>query len=245
MSNLDLAIVLAFSAALGGCATGRIAESADPQDPPVRTTETRTTDPVTGRTTTTTTTAAPRTDTRMQDQRARNTHQDYETAVAVRREHPWEVTLSGSGSNDEDFDVGSGMLNGSVGYYFSEWTLLALRHGVSYSDDVAPASVGGSAEDVWNFQTRIAFDVHIPMPVVTPYAGILVGYIYGDSDALDDTFAVGPEAGVKIYVQHDAFLQLGAEWLFFTDRDSTLSSTFDEVFEDGQIFYFAGFGLRF
>jgi hypothetical protein len=217
-----------------------------PQDPPRRTTETRTTDPVTGRTTTTTTTAPVRTD--MQDGRdmgARNVHGDYDSAIRLRREHPWEVTLTGSGSNDENFDVGSGLLNGSLGYYFTEWTLLAVRHGVSYSDDIAPASVGGSAEDVWNFQTRIAFDVHIPMPVVTPYAGVLIGYIYGDSDALDDTFAAGPEAGVKIYVQHDAFLQLGAEWLFFTDRDDALNSTFDEVFEDGQIFYFAGFGLRF
>jgi hypothetical protein len=232
MSKLDLAIVLATSAVLGSCATGRIAESTAPQDPPARTTETRTTDPVTGRTTTTTTTTPTP---RPQDTRPRDLHGDYETAIRIRHEHPWEVTLTGGGSNDENFDVGGGQLSGSAGYYFSEWTELSLRHSVNFSDDE------GLGEDVWDFQTRVAFDLHFPAPVVTPYVGALIGYLYGNSDVLDDTFALGPEAGVKIYLQHDAFLQIGAEWVFFTDRDSTI----DDTFEDGQIFYFAGFGLRF
>lgn len=236
MSKLDLAAILSCCALFGACATGRIAETAAPQDPPARTTQTRTTDPVTGRTTTTTTTTAPA---RPQEPRDRNVHNDYETSIRVRAEHPWEVTLGGVGSNDEKFDAGGGSLSGSVGYYFSEWTQLALRHNVSYSDDLG-APPGVSPEDVWNFQTRVAFDLHFPMPVVTPYIGALVGYIYGDSD-VDDSFAIGPEAGVKIYVQHDAFIQLGAEWVFFTDRDESI----DDTFEDGQIFYFAGIGLRF
>jgi hypothetical protein len=240
MSKLDLAIVLAVTAALTGCASGPIAESGAPQNPPVRT-ETRTTDPVTGRTTTTTTTTPPATatDTRRQDVRDSRTHGDYETDLRIRREHPWEVTLGGTGTNDENFDVGAGQLTGSVGYYFSEWTELSLRHSVSYSDDLA-APPGISPEDVWAFQTRLAFDLHFPMPVVTPYVGALVGYVYGDTP-VDDTFAIGPEAGIKIYVQHDAFIQVGAEWVFFTDRESTI----DDTFEDGQIFYFAGIGLRF
>jgi hypothetical protein len=201
---------------------------------------------VTGRTTTTTTTTNPprtTTETRPQDARDSRTHGDYETSLRIRREHPWEVTLGGSGSNDENFDVGGGQLNGSVGYYFSEAALLSLRHGVSYADDLAQAP-GINTEDVWAFQTRLAFDLHFPLPVVTPYVGALIGYIYGDTP-VDDTFAVGPEAGIKIYVQHDAFVQIGAEWLFFTDRETAEESTFEDVFEDGQIFYFAGLGLRF
>ncbi len=52
-----------------------------------------------------------------------------------RRTVPWEVTLGGSGTNDEHFDRGNGHLDIAVGYYFTEVVELAVRQSASYSDD--------------------------------------------------------------------------------------------------------------
>jgi hypothetical protein len=106
---------------------------------------------------------------------------------------------------------------------------------VAVADDETP---GGG--DTWNFVTRVAFDVHIPLGVVSPFVGVFGGWLYGDS-SVDDTFIAGPEVGAKIYLQRDAFLFAGAEWQFYFDEQDTL----DAAFEDGQFFYSAGFGLRF
>jgi hypothetical protein len=252
MSNLHLSGVLVLTAITGACASPRNAQTTPlpetllppeslTQDPPRRTDDRtlRTTEPV-------------RQDPppRVEDRTVRTAQpvrqdppprRDDRSILEERQKTPWEVTLSGVGTNDEEFNVGNGQLAVSVGYYFTEVLELVVRQGVSYSDDEGSVGGGASDDDVWNFQSRVALDVHIPMGNFVPYVGGNVGYLYGDTDTLDDTFAIGPEAGVKIYLQKAAFLQLGAEWEFFTDRKSSI----DDTFEDGQLFYFAGFGLRF
>jgi hypothetical protein len=224
MSNLHLCVFLASAAIAAGCATGRIEESTWLQDPPPR--------PGDPAYDARTTQAPPP---RTPPPRPR-------TIAEERRLVPWEVTLGGSGTNDETFDVGHGQASGSVGYYFNEWIELVLRQGVSYSDDEGVPGTDG--DDVWDFQTRVALDLHLPLGMVVPYIGVNVGYLYGDTEVASDTGAAGPEAGVKIYLQSDAFLQVGAEWEFFFDRQDARNQTFEETFDDGQIFYFAGFGLR-
>ena len=154
-----------------------------------------------------------------------------------RRDVPWEVTASGGGTNDEDFNVGNGSLNASVGYYFTEMIELVGRQTVFYSDD---EGILGDDEDVWAFQSMLGLDLHIPLGKVVPYVGGSVGFLYGDIPA-DETMAAGPEAGVKIYLQRAAFFHAGAAWQFFFDEQETI----DDAFTDGQIFYTVGFGLRF
>lgn len=154
-----------------------------------------------------------------------------------RRDVPWEVTLAGGGTNDEDFDIGNGSLDASVGYYFNEVVELVARQSVFFSDD---EGVLADDEDVWAFQSRIALDLHLPLGRFVPYVGASVGYLYGDIPT-DETGSAGPEAGVKIYLQRAAFLQIGAEWQFFFDEQDTIN----DAFEEGQLFYNVGFGLRF
>lgn len=132
----------------------------------------------------------------------------------------------------------------NVGYYFTEMVELVVRQSASYSDDL-PVAGTTDTESVWNFQTRVALDLHFPIGCFVPYVGVNVGYLYGDSDAPDDTLAGGVEGGAKIYVQPDAFLQAHIEWEFFEDRQQALDNSFRENFDDGAIFYFIGFGLRF
>jgi len=161
-----------------------------------------------------------------------------------RRRHPWEVALGGTGSNDDTWDVGGASATVNVGYYFTEMVELVVRQSASYSDDL-PVAGTTDTESVWNFQTRVALDLHFPIGCFVPYVGVNVGYLYGDSDAPDDTLAGGVEGGAKIYVQPDAFLQAHIEWEFFEDRQQALDNSFRENFDDGAIFYFIGFGLRF
>ena len=155
------------------------------------------------------------------------------------RKGPWEVTLGAGGSNDEHYDAGSGLLNASVGYYFNESLELVVRQGAAYSDDLGPA--GTDDDDVWDFQTRVALDFHVPMGVFVPYVGANLGYLYGDTAVTNDTLAAGPEAGVKIYLQPAAFLHVSAEYEFFFETQDSVR----DAFETGEVFYSAGFGLRF
>lgn len=155
-----------------------------------------------------------------------------------RRARPWEVTLGGRGTNDEHYTVGGGQLNGSVGYYLTEVVEIAVRQGVSYSDEL-PGAAGAETSEVWNFDTRIALDLHLPMGDFVPYLGGNVGALYGDST--NDTFAAGPEVGIKWYVKPDAFVHVGAEYEFFFESDENAGDAFDQ----GQVFYTAGLGLRF
>jgi hypothetical protein len=227
MNKITVLGVLVLATISSGCTTSRIAQTTWAQDPPPRAIDSRTTPP------------------QSPPPRDRVVVVDRDRAWAEDRRHkPWEFTLTGSGTNDEDFDIGNGIFNGSAGYYFNEVLELSVRQGVFFSDD-QPVGGSTSTEDVWNFQTRIALDLHFPIGAFVPYVGANVGYIYGDSDGPDDTLAAGPEAGVKIYLKSDAFLQVGAEWEFFEDRGTALEGSFEDSFDQGQIFYFAGFGLRF
>jgi hypothetical protein len=146
---------------------------------------------------------------------------------------PWEFTVGGAGSSNEDFDAGGAAASASVGYFFNEVVELSVRQTSGYSDPTA----GGSG--TWNSASRAALDLHFPLGSVYPYVGVMGGYAYGD--AINDSMMAGPEAGVKIFLKDDAFLLAGAEWQFFFED----SDTFDSAFEDGQLLYVLSLGLRF
>lgn len=148
-----------------------------------------------------------------------------------------EITMQGAGTSDERFRAGSGQLAGSVGYYVTERLLLAVRQNVSANKAAADGN------DLWDGATRLVADYHFPqanvVPQVTPYLGINIGYIYGDS--VTETMTAGPELGIKYFIKPDVFLQLGAEY-GFTFRSS---DRIDNAFENGSFFYGLGFGACF
>ena len=150
-----------------------------------------------------------------------------------RAHQPWEFTLAGSGTNDEHFNAGSAGVNGSIAYYFNEIVEVGVRQNVSYAD----AGVG--AGDIWNFGSFAAVDFNIPLGEFVPFVGGNIGYIYGDS--VKDSWAAGPEAGLKIYFKSDVFILLGAQWEFLFDSNNNLNNAFN----DGTIYYNIGLGARF
>ena len=247
MSTPHAVVLFSIAAVTGaGCTTGRIAQSswlhepaADYQDP-ARTTQ----DPVRTQPTQNPPPPVRTTQDPVRTQPPPPPPPERRSFTEERRRHPWEFTIGGTGSNDDKWDVGSGSGSASVGYYFNEMIELSARQSAAYSDDV-PVAGATSTESVWLFQTRIALDVHFPIGMFVPYIGANIGYLYGDSAIVDDTLAAGPEAGAKIYLQPDAFLQVHVEWEFFENRQDALESTFRENFDEGGIFYFVGIGLRF
>lgn len=147
--------------------------------------------------------------------------------------HPWEVAISGAGSNDEDFNAGGGTVAASLGYYFTEVFELSVRQLVSFQDP------GKGVSDLWNGATRVAADLHFPIDHVVPYVGAQFGWVYGDT--VNETLVAGPEGGLKVYVKEDVFFQAAIEYAFFFEDSDSL----DDAFDKGQILYTLGFGIRF
>ena len=146
-------------------------------------------------------------------------------------EGDWELTLGGSGSNDNSFDSGAGGLNGSIGYFFSDALELSLRQDLSLSD------LGGSSS--WSAGTRMALDYHFDLGRTRPFVGVNAGGFYGDD--VPDTFAAGLEAGIKYYVKPQTFVFLMGEYAWLFDDASDANNTFD----DGRFVYSLGIGFNF
>ena len=137
----------------------------------------------------------------------------------------WELTLSGSGSNDRDFDEGEFSITGDLGQYVTPELLLALRQTVSY------VSAG---DDNFFASTRVAADYHFDLGgALVPFVGGNIGYVYGGR--VRDTVAAGPEGGVKYYMRDDAFLFGRVEYQFFF-RSNDL---------DDRVIYTIGAGFNF
>jgi len=147
-------------------------------------------------------------------------------------EGEWEATLSGTGTSDNDFDNHTVGLSGSLGKYVTDNWLLGVRQSLNFAD------VEGG-EDRTNFATRMFGDYVFDLGRWRPYIGASLGYIYGDN--VNDTFAAGPEVGVKYYADRNTFVYLQAEYQFaFEDADDA-----DDAADDGQFFYGVGVGFNF
>lgn len=143
---------------------------------------------------------------------------------------PWELILTGSGSNDNDFDSGGFQINAEIGYYFTPELYVALRQGFGYSD---------FGDSTWTGSTSGAFDYHFDLDRLRPFVGVSFGGLYGED--VEETFIAGPEAGVKYYVNTDTFLygRVAYEFLF-DDADEA-----DDAFDDGRFVYVVGIGFNF
>jgi hypothetical protein len=141
------------------------------------------------------------------------------------------ATLNGSGSSDEDFDNNLFSISGALNYFFTDRIEGAIRQTVSW------AKVEG-ADSTWNAATRVAADYDFDFGRLWPFAGGSLGYIYGDN--VKDTWVIGPEVGVRYFVNQTTFLLGMIEWEFFLDRDNNHHDTL----EDSIFLYTAGIGFR-
>jgi hypothetical protein len=147
------------------------------------------------------------------------------------KEGDFELTLGGSGSNDENFDGAVFNIEAGLGYFITQNLEAVLRQGVSYAD--VPDS------DNWNGSTRFSIDYNFDLGELTPYLGVNIGYLYGDT--VKDQFIAGPEAGVKYFVNDTTFIVGGLEYQFLFEE----AKDADDNFDDGRFVYILGIGFQY
>ena len=139
--------------------------------------------------------------------------------------------LTGVGSSNEDFDNTSFGVELSLGHFFSNNLAGELRQGFNFMD--LPGSDG------WSASTRGALDLYLGTETICPLIGANLGYVYGN--AVSDTFVVGPEVGLKWFVNDTTYISGLMEYQFFF----TKSDKIDDVFNDGRFVYSLGIGFKF
>lgn len=142
------------------------------------------------------------------------------------------LTLSGTGSSDNDFDSTSAGVNAQLGWMRSDNLELGVRQNVAANairDGQEAWSGSTFGYGAWNFGTGD----------IVPYLGANVGVLYGEN--VKDTSAAGLEAGLRFYVKEKTFIaaQLQYEFLF-DDADDI-----DSRFNNGAFFYGLGIGFNF
>ncbi len=143
----------------------------------------------------------------------------------------FELTLAGSGSNDENFDGTTLSLEAGLGYFLTEHWQAFLRQGFAYSD-----VTNGSD---WNASTRIGANYNFDWDRWKPFIGANIGWVYGDS--IRDQFIAGPEIGLKYFANESTFLYGMMEYgfLFRSGKDA------EDNWDDGRFIYTVGIGYKF
>ncbi|MDY0212802.1 MAG: hypothetical protein RBR06_07330 [Desulfuromonadaceae bacterium] len=141
-----------------------------------------------------------------------------------------ELTLSGSGTSDNDFDNTTFSADLGLGFFFNEYLEGVVRQNVAVVD-----TPGGSN---WNGATRIGVDFNFDLGIWRPYLGATVGYLYGDT--VNEAFIAGPEAGLKVFVNDTTFIiaGVGYDFTFESANDA------DDAFDDGRFVYNLGIGFK-
>lgn len=144
-----------------------------------------------------------------------------------------EITLSGTGSNNNDFDNGSFGISGSYGYFMSNAVELGVRQSFSWSG-------AENSDDNWSGATRLFADYHFFTDGrFRPFIGVNLGYIYGDN--VNNTATIGPELGFKYFVNDTTFILVQTEYQVFLDSGDNVSNAFN----DGAFQHTIGLGFVF
>jgi hypothetical protein len=142
----------------------------------------------------------------------------------------FDVTLGGSGTNDNDFETGDFAISGSIGYFVTDNVLVSLRQTVN---------AGLGEDDDFNGSTRLAADYVFEFDRWQPFVGAQVGGIYGEN--VDNTGVAGPEAGLRVYVNPLTYLFGQVEYQFLFEDAGDVEDNFD----DGVFVYTVGIGFNF
>lgn len=141
-----------------------------------------------------------------------------------------ELTMSGSGSSDNEFDTTTFSTEAGFGYFFNNNLEGVVRQGVSIAD--RPGANG------WDASTRLAVDYHFDLQRYQPYLGANIGYLYGKN--VNETFIAGPEAGLKAFVNDTTFVVASVEYqVLFEDANDA-----DDQIDDGRWVYGVGIGFK-
>jgi hypothetical protein len=145
------------------------------------------------------------------------------TAHAQFEQGNYELTLAGSGSNDQDFRTYNFSVQGSLGYFLTRELELSVRQAITQAD-------GGSA---WAGSTRGAIDYHFDLDRLWPFVGASAGYAYGED--VNDAWIAGLEGGAKYFLNSTTFIGATAGYDF----------NLEEGLDDGGFTYSLALGVKF
>lgn len=137
----------------------------------------------------------------------------------------WEATLSGTGQSDNDFNDADFGVAGSIGYYFSKNIVVTFKQALNYS--------GVGPSDTFNARSVFQAAYQWDLGRWQPYLGLNLGGIYGA--VVEDDGVVGPEAGLKYYVNESTFMF----------GNIAYESLIGSCCTDGNIPYSVGIGFNF
>lgn len=147
-----------------------------------------------------------------------------------------EFSISGTGSNDRNFNSGNFGVTGDLGWYLRDNMVAGVRQSVNYAD----VEGEGVTDDFWNGSTRGYLNHQFLDGRARPFVGASLGGIYGDG-VKDSAFA-GLETGMKYYVLPKTYFLARAEYQFlFSDTDDAT----DAFQDDGIWAYTIGLGYNF
>lgn len=141
-----------------------------------------------------------------------------------------EITFGGVGQSDRRLNNGRLSLEGSWGWYTTDRVLISVRQTIN--------SLGSRSD--WNGATAVAADYHFLDGAWRPFLGVNAGFRYGGR-SVGDSFSAGAQAGVKYYLQGNAFLFGRADYSYTFDRVRDV----DDAWDKGRFGYAFGVGLNF
>lgn len=147
-----------------------------------------------------------------------------------------EFSISGTGSNDQDFNSGSFGVTGDLGWYLQDHMVGGVRQSINY----ASIEDEDTKDDFWNGSTRGYLNYQFLTDRTRPFVGGSLGGIYGEG-VEDSTFA-GLEGGVKYYVLPTTYFLARVEYQFFFSSSSDADDAFQD---DGAWAYTVGLGFNY
>ena len=141
-----------------------------------------------------------------------------------------ELTFSGDGTADSSFKNSDLGLSIGYGWYSSESLEFSIRQALNFA--------GVDGHNIWKGSTEAAMDYHWTGGRWRPFAGALVGFVFGDG--VNDTGIIGPEIGIKYYIRPNAFFYGREEYQVLFDSGGDNNN-----FKNGSFVHALGIGLNF
>ncbi len=151
-----------------------------------------------------------------------------QSAIAQQEAGDREFSLAGSGGSDNSFRSNTLGVSGTYGWFHTKEFEWGIRQSIGIAD-ISGSSLGLSGS------TAVFGDYHFDFAQWQPFIGASFGVTYGTSSEIEEDFAIGPEIGVKYYIQPKTFIQAQATYLFKVDEDV----------DEGALRYTLGLGINF
>jgi hypothetical protein len=154
----------------------------------------------------------------------------------------WELSLTGSAAASKDTKTQNVGVSAEVGYFYTKELEVGFRQQIQYvrneEDDVAVFGGGtivSESSDGWGGQSLLFLDYHFDFGRWQPFVGVFGGYTYSDATTSvsafdpvtgfviplgtvdDDSWVVGPEVGVKYFVNGTTFIFARGAYTFWLD----------------------------